>query len=228
MEESYIFFNNRRIPLTEEQIRLLKLPASLTPAEVTEIVRMGKAREHFKIHDILTFGGMEFEVIGFNHDSVGTSRPTMTLMGKKIAGKHCLHDGNCDSWADSDLRKWLNAKVLSSLPEDLRNCILPIERTSYDREGNEVVTVDKLFIPSESEVFGSAIYSTQTEGERYEAFDTAKHRVRYDDGGSRCSWWVQSSNTGSASRWCYVSYNGYPHYDSSSDTWIGAPLCFCL
>lgn len=229
MEESYIFFNNRKIPLTEEQIKMLKLPAALTPKEVSEIVRMGKAQEHFKIHDILNFGGVEFEVIGFNHDTVGTSRPTMTLMGKNIAGKHCYHDGKCENgWMDSDLRKWLNSDVLNRLPEDLRSCILPVERISYAADGMVVKTIDKLFVPSESEVFGSAIYSAQMEGERYEAFDTAEHRIRYDEGGSRGDWWVQSSHAGSAPHFCAVFSSGHPHTNSASDTWVGVPLCFCL
>ena len=231
MEESYIFFNNRKIPLTEEQIRMLKLPKMLSVKEISDIVKSGKAQERFKVHDVIELDGKEFEVIGFNHDKkdCNSMRPTMTLMGKKIAGKHCYNDGECKGgWKDSDLRAWLNVDVFSSLSKELRDYIQPVLRHSYTVDGKPVETIDKLFIPSESEVFGSAIYSDQMEGERYEAFDTAEHRVRYDKDGSRYYWWVQSSYAGSASRFCYVSYYGYPDYHSASSAWIGAPLCFCL
>lgn len=231
MEESYIYFNNRKIPLTEEQIKMLKLPASRNPKEITEIVKSGKAKEHFKVHDIIELDGMEFEVIGFDHDKKhnDSSRPTMTLMAKKIAGEHCFHNGKCpNGWVDSDIRKWLNKDVYNKLSPELRSCIVPIERTSYATDGTMIKTIDNLFVPSESEVFGSAICSAQMEGERYEAFDTAEHRVRYDEDGSRRNWWVQSSYAGSASRFCIVISSGYPSNASASNAWIGAPLCFCL
>ena len=231
MEESYIFFNNRKIPLTEEQIRMLKLPKTLTAKEISDIVKSGKAQEHFKIHDIIELDGMEFEVIGFNHDKKHTdhSRPTMTLMGKKIAGKHCYHNDKCErGWVTSDMRRWLNKDVFNKLSPELRSCIVSVERTSFAADGSVMHSIDNLFIPSESEVFGSAIYSGQMEGERYEAFDTAEHRVRYDEDGGRTYWWVQSSGAGSASYFCYVNASGAPGITSASNPWIGAPLCFCL
>lgn len=231
MEESYIFFNNRKIPLTEEQIRMLKLPKTLSVKEISDIVKSGKAQEHFKIHDIIELDGKEFEVIGFNHDKKDCNpmRPTMTLMGKKITGKHCYHNGACKGgWKDSDLRAWLNGEVFRSLSKELRDYIQPVLRHSFTTEGKPVETIDCLFVPSESEVFGSAIWSAQMEGERYPAFDTSEHRVRYDEDGGRCAWWVQSSRTGSSSSFAYVNDGGRPGYTSASNTHIGAPLCFCL
>jgi len=74
----------------------------------------------------------------------------------------------------------------------------------------------------------SLTVSGQMEGERYEAFDTAEHRVRYDEDGSRDNWWVQSSFAGSASYFCLVNTHGLPYNTSASLTWVGAPLCFCL
>ncbi len=208
-----------------------KARESLDPREVSEIVRSGKARQRYEIHEVLRFGNLEVEVIGFDHDKSidSPSRPTMTVFGKKIIERRPMHTGECPrGWTGTDLREWLNTEAFNALPEELRAVIVPVRRYSRNYEGAVFVAEDRLFVPSESEVFGSAIWSNHESGTRYEGFDTSEHRIRYEDDGKPCPWWCLSSSAGSAAAFAYVYYTGYPSSYSAAASWIGAPLCFCL
>lgn len=90
----------------------------------------------------------------------------------------------------------------------------------------------KLFLPTEREVWGQDVWSEHSYGGgagiQWPVFaGSLRHVVKgLGNGGSRYSWWVQSSRTGSASYFCIVGHCGYPYDYSASTTWRGVPLCF--
>ena len=235
----YVVIGGKRTNLSTEQTDAFrailadgkKLDA-YTPGEVSEIVKSGRAREYFKVHDVLKFGDLELEVIGFDHDRSEDvrGRPTMTVIGKKVIARRPMHSGgDCPrGWVDTDRRKWLNTEAFNALSEELRAVIVPVLRYPRNYEGEAFPAVDRLFVPSESEVFGSAIWSNEENGSRYEGFDTSEHRVRYDEDGDPCPFWCLSSHAGSASAFAFVTSNGFPDSLSAATSWIGAPLCFCF
>lgn len=126
------------------------------------------------------------------------------------------------------VREWLDTEALDALPAELRAVIVPVRRRSRNYNGAVFICEDRLFVPSESEVFGSAIWSDHECGTRYEGFDTSERRIRYDDDGEPCPWWCLSSSAGSAASFTGVDGYGAPGSNSAADSWIGAPLCFCL
>ncbi|NCB06500.1 MAG: hypothetical protein EOM69_13385 [Clostridia bacterium] len=88
------------------------------------------------------------------------------------------------------------------------------------------MTVDRIFLPSESELFGSAIWSDYMDEERYEAFDCCNDRVRHDKDGDRIWYWTRSSHGGSSTLFAYVYYYGLPYRTSAALAALSAPLCF--
>ena len=229
--KNYICINGKKAELTEELLHRLGLTnCGRTISEICEIVKSGKAREYFSIHDTITLAGYEMEVIGFDHDKTEAGGHTMTLMAKTLLPYRRMHSGACKrGWVDTELRKWLNNDVIKQLPEELVRHIAPAVKSTHSSSGEVYETVDRLFVPSESEYFGSAIWSDYEDGPRYEAFATSELRVRRDEDGDADWYWSRSYMSGGSSTGCaLVGSGGYASADSASLTAIRAPLCFCL
>jgi hypothetical protein len=200
-------------------------------AEIAEIVKSRRAREHFAIHDVLTFGDLEYEVIGFDHDKDADDEtaPTMTLMCKTLTAPHRMHGGACENgWTDTELRAWLNNEYINELPDELVPYIRNTARSVKNYKGEVFQTIDRLFVPTESEVFGSAIWSEHEDGPRYEAFATSRDRVRFDEDGDRSGWWLSSAGVGNSALCADVGSDGGADYATATGSSIRAPLCFCI
>lgn len=229
--KNYICINGKKAELTGEQLQRLGLTnCGCTISEICEIVKSGKAREHFSVHDTLTLGGYEMEIIGFDHDQAENGGHTMTLMAKTLLPYRRMHSGACKrGWIDTELRKWLNSEFIKQLPEELVQHIAPVVKSTHSSSGEVYETVDRLFVPSESEYFGSAIWSDYEDGPRYEAFATSELRVRRDEDGDADWYWSRSFLSGGNSTYCAsVNSGGGATSPSASNTTIRAPLCFCL
>ena len=90
----------------------------------------------------------------------------------------------------------------------------------------------KLFLPTEREVWGQDIWSEHTWGGgaavQWPVFaGSLKHIIKgLGNGGSRYTWWCQSSYAGSAAHFALVSNYGIPYGTGAATTWLSAPLCF--
>jgi len=208
-------------------------PSDPLIADLLATIRSGKAREHFKIHDTIILCGIEVEIIGFDHDkgsNASGAAPihTMTLMAKTLLPARRMHPGACErGWIDTELRKWLNEEYFNTLPEELKQAIHPAIKLTHNYKGDVYETTDRLFLPSESEMFGSAIWSDYEDGARYEAFATRHNRIRLDEDGDECGYWTRSFDGGLSACACIVSGSGF------AGTWYAsgagrAPLCFLL
>ena len=228
--KNYICINGNKTALTDEQIIELGFTSgTITVAELSNIVISGKAREHFKIRDVVTLFGIELEIIGFDHDKIAgdETRHTITLMAKVLCPERRWHSGSCErGWIDSEIRAWLNEEYIEHLPAELAAHIHSTEKLSHNYKGDAFTTTDKLFIPSESELFGSAIWSDYEDGPRYEAFTNCETRVRVDEAGDRNWYWTRSAHGGDSTSVAYVSSNGTAGSGGASNTTIRAPLCF--
>ena len=227
---NYICINGKKAELTQEQLQKLGFTGcGRSIAEICEIVKSGKAREYFSIHDTLNLAGYEMEIIGFDHDQTEAGGHTMTLMAKTLLDNKRMHSGACKrGWIDTELRKWLNKDFIKQLPEELVRRIAPVVKTTHSSSGEVFETVDKLFIPSESEYFGSAIWSDYEDGPRYEAFATSELRVRVDEDGDGDWYWTRSFFGENSTSCARVYYIGAAISGSASNATIRAPLCFCL
>lgn len=163
--EGYICINGNKTLLTPEQIKELGFCEKPVPVQglalVRDSLRNGTFLKRFKLRDVIEDFGYHFEIIGCCHDRAeeDEERLTVTVMSKELLPAHRMHSGACpNGWVDTELRHWLNHDMLESLPDALRELIQPTIRESVDCKGRKHTSTDMLFLPTESELFGSAIF----------------------------------------------------------------------
>ena len=230
--EGYICINGNKTLLTPEQIKELGFCEKPVPVQglalVRDSLRDGTFLERFKLRDVIEDFGYHFEIIGYCHDRAeeDKERPTVTVMTKELLPAHRMHSGACpNGWVDTELRHWLNHDVLESLPGALRELIQPTVRESVDCKGRKHTSTDMLFLPTESELFGSAIYSPAECGVRYPVFSTSESRVRVDEDGDTEWYWTSSACSGNATTFVFVNSNGCTGDPAASGA-TRAPICF--
>lgn len=117
--------------------------------------------------------------------------------------------GKLLSWAESDERKTMNTEDLALLPDDLVTEITP-RRIVQIIGGEEVVTEDKLWAFSATELFGRGTWGTESDGpgeEQLPIFKTEVDRVKNYNGKT---WWynTRSPLASSTTHFCPVNING--------------------
>lgn len=131
--------------------------------------------------------------------------------------------------------------VLYYLPDKLKNQIitkrilLPSRYTAgsvltSDNSWAWQIT-DKLWIPSEVEVYGAPCWGDSGYGAggfvQYPYFANNMNRVkRRCSSNDRYRWWVLSAYSGNSTYFAYVSYNGSADGDSATYAYVAAPVCF--
>jgi hypothetical protein len=226
----YISINGSKTSLTDEQVKALGFSIESPLARLVEAVRSGKASEHFSIHDSFKVGDVDYEIIGFNHDKNADDEAahTVTLMAKTLIHSHQMHNEACEKgWIDTDLRKWLNSECFDQLPKELTQYICPVKKITHNYKGDAYETTDRLYIPSESELFGSAIWAEREDGQRYEAFATSINRIRTDDESDSTWYWTRSAYGGNSARFAGVYSHGYAGHGNATGA-HRVPLCFII
>lgn len=117
--------------------------------------------------------------------------------------------GKLLSWAESDERQVMNTEDLAMLPDDLVAEIAP-RRIVQLIGGEEVVTEDKLWAFSATELFGRGGRHTESDGpgeEQLPIFKTEADRVKNYNGET---WWynTRSPLASSTTTFCAVSIYG--------------------
>lgn len=226
--ENYICIKGKKTALTLEQLKDLGFSVDSPLTDLVNEVRAGK--QPFAPRKVIEDFGMKFKILGYDHDTSAENPTahTVTLMCLTPAPEHRMHSGSCpDGWAESELRKWLNGDFFNTLPIDLQKLIHPTARESNDSKGIIHTTIDKLFLPTESELFGSAIYSANECGDRYEAFATSKDRIVTDEDGDKRCYFTSSALAGrTTSCVCVFGLGVVNNYGASSA--FRAPFCFQL
>lgn len=171
-------------------------------------------------HDNLPNGGKASVTFGF-HDLFGTDSTGGMAMNAEWT--------NEGGWKKSEMRAYLNGDFFSFLPDDLTAEIVPVVKyTATGGRGKVKPVVDKVFIPSEVEVFGKVIFSTMGEGSQYELFKYWKNRVKgYVDGDISRRWWLRSPSAGYSDTFCNVNYDGSYDYDNALNS-NGVAPCFAI
>lgn len=226
--DNYICINGKRLELTQEQLATLNLTPALTLAQLSEWARQGVAAEHVKIHDRLTADGLELEIVGIGHDEdEGGNRNTVTLRTVETVANRRMNDGRCPGgYKDTELREWLNDEYINELDE-IKRYVRPVKKLCRTSDNTPYEVTDKLWLFSESELFGSAIYSPGEEGARYEAFATSKDRVCTDEDGDTVWYWERSSFASNSTDFCIVCSSGSAYNYSASNS-CGVAFGFCV
>lgn len=231
MFENYLCINGKKTELTDEQMRQLGItPVESEIARMSRISKAGEAADHYNVHDTIVVDGITFEIVGIGHDidALTGRNNTITLRQVDHIKKNRINLGPCpDGFATSELDKSLIESPQSWIPESILPYLRTVSKNCVTHNGSIKTMYRKLWLFSESEMFGSAIYSPAEDGQRYEAFATSKDRIVKDENGSACAVWLRSAYVGYSGYFCMVDASGsaYNGYASSS---YGVALGFCI
>lgn len=130
-------------------------------------------------------------------------------------------------WKAFDIRAWLNNDLFALLPDDLQAIIEPTEIVQIV-DGERVVTKDKLFLFSKTQLFGKGDWSRiEPEDTQIDIFATEKGRVK--ECGQHGTW-PYSTRTpydGGTSNVCMVNVSGGANGDNAGSSRGVAPG-FCI
>ena len=234
MFENYLCINGKKTELTDDQMRQLGItpvkPVESEIARMSRISKAGEATEYYNVHDTIVVDGITFEIVGIGHDiDALTGRyNTITLRQVDHIKKSRINPGPCsDGFVASELDNSLMKSPQNWIPESILPYVRSVAKKYVTYDGHIKVVYRKLWLFSESEMFGSAIYSPAEDGQRYEAFATSKDRIVNDEDGSTCAAWLRSAYVDNPNYFCEISKFG-----SASGSYIDKPygvaLGFCI
>lgn len=231
MFENYLCINGKKTELTDEQMRQLGItPVESEIARMSRISKAGEAADHYNVHDTIVVDGITFEIVGIGHDiDALTGRyNTITLRQVDHIKKSRINPGPCpDGFAASELDKSLIESPQSWIPGSILPYVRNVAKEYVTFDGSIKVVYRKLWLFSESEMFGSAIYSPAEDGQRYEAFATSKDRIVNNENGSACAVWLRSAYANNSDYFCMVDTSGSASIDNASYS-FGVALGFCI
>ncbi len=159
--------------------------------------------------------------------SAGTYYPANTvdfISEEVMADSHRFNatTTNVGGWNSSEMRTYLNETVYPTLPSDLKNIV--INKTHMRTQGDYSTTLvsadDKLWLPTEWEVFGAATYGSETSNynKHYSIFSNTNSRIKYKKAAPTTAayWWLSSPATGGSTGFCLVRTDGSAYFNGAS------------
>lgn len=234
MFENYLCINGKKTELTDDQMRQLGItpvkPVESEIARMSRISKAGEAADYYKVHDTIVVDGITFEIVGIGHDidALTGKYNTITLRQVDHIKKSRINPGSCsEGFAASELDNSLMKSPQNWIPESILPYLRTVSKKYVMHNGGIKVVYRKLWLFSESEMFGSAIYSPAEDGNRYEAFATSKDRIVNDEDGSACTVWLRSAFVGNSNSFCMVNTSGSADYGDAYNSG-GVALGFCI
>ena len=175
----------------------------------------------------MTIDGLSYrvDIIGKNHDAYldGTAAPLTFQLHDCYETKYSMQVpvSNQRYWENCQMRKTHLPAILKLLPDEIQTGIRAANKTTYGMRAT-----DKLFLLSESEVFGSNQYSADGEGAQYAYYAAGNSRIKKVNG-SAYDWWLRSPCIEDVDSYCIVSSGGYRSY-KASNYGVGVSFAFCF
>ena len=234
MFENYLCINGKKTELTDDQMRQLGItpvePVESEIARMSRISKAGEAADYYKVHDTIVVDGITFEIVGIGHDIDALTGKYNTITLRQVDHiKTCrINPGSCpEGFAASELDNSLMKSPQNWIPESILPYVRNVAKKYVTYDGYIKVVYRKLWLFSESEMFGSAIYTTAEDGERYEAFATSTDRLVNDQDGSACNVWLRSAYVDYSSAFCLAYISGSAGVGGASLS-RGVALGFCI
>lgn len=217
--------------ILKNKIKVITKEARWTSwAELKALSEAGKLGEVLKSGDNIPVTLKNGEEVSFD-------------IGKDEDGKiyfvihNCLKEtksmnGDCTNkggWEESDMRRYLNEKVINLLPDELREIIKPTKIVQV-WDGKRRETEDKLFLLSRTQVFGKdeRYEPTEPNDSQIDIFKSPRERVKEcEEVEDAYCWWLRSPYSGDFNSFCYVFTGGsvgsiYPYCS------FGVAPAFCI
>ena len=229
MFENYLCINGKKVELTDEQMRQLGItPVESEIAKMSRISKAGEAKDHYKVHDTIVVDDITFEIVGIGHDidALTGKYNTITLRQVDHIKKSRINPGPCpEGFAASELDISFIKSPQSWIPESILPYVRNVVKQYVTCNGSVKVMYRKLWVFSESEMFGSAIYSPAEDGKRYKAFATSNYRITFGEKGSACLWLRSAAVDSDA--FCMIDAFGGADYNPANHSY-GVALGFCV
>ena len=189
-----------------------------------------------KIVDLGDEGAISMQIVAFDTDELADgsgNTAAITWVAKQllVTSKKMNSTGtNAGGYpATNVMRSYLqeNGTIWNKLPATLKTLIKAVTRTSYDKTtGADVTSAEKLWIPSEREIFGGSSY--EQSGPVYSTIykDSTSRKKTVFGSSSFTSWWLRSAYSRNDTNFRYVGSRGDVSYDSASSS-RGVCLSFC-
>ena len=182
----------------------------------------------------MTINGTDYQIdiIGRNHDTYtyGGTAPLTFQMHDCYGTKYAMNSSNTNAggWESCAMRSTHLPAILAKMPTDVQSGIREVNKLTS--AGNQSATInttaDKLFLPSEIEIFGSVSYSKRGEGTQYDYYKEGNSRVKSYKGNAS-NWWGRSPTATNSASFCLVYSSGEAYFANAS-TSCGVPFCFCF
>lgn len=168
--------------------------------ELAEAIRSGHAKEVLQLGneiDITTKRGhaVTVQVVHVKDNEVYFA---LKDAWEQMAMVDKISDGKLLSWAESNVRKHLQEKVLTDLPDDMAAVIS--KRAIKQKIGSDVkITEDKLWLLSHTEVFGRDDRAEADDADEFhfDLFGDERSRVKQRNGETDW-WWLRTPRSGSS------------------------------
>ena len=176
----------------------------------------------------MTIGGKDYQIriLGKNHDTyTAGGKAPLTFQIAEVYGAAPMNatQTNTTGWSGSKMRTETMGKILSAMPDEVKNAITAVNKETLNgtRDGLET-TSDKLFLLSEVEVNGSVYFSNNfAEGSRYAYFgdvDSMKLNATY---------WLRGPGKSNDIGYTQINMSGYMA-NGSAEYDCGVVFGFCF
>lgn len=213
-----------------------KIKVITKEAKWTSWVELRASSESGRLHDVLKSGD-NIPVTLKNGEEVSFD------IGEDESGKiyfvmhNCLKETkpmngdymNKGGWEKSDMRRYLNKKVINLLPDELRKIIKPTKIVQVWNDKRRE-TEDKLFLLSQTQVCGKDKWYNVIEPDdsQIDIFENPRECVKELEGrATPVNWWLRSPYPANSSVFCIVNSCGvagtYFAYNS-----YGVAPAFCI
>ena len=189
----------------------------------------------------MTINGTAYviDIIGKDHDRYadGSGKAPLTFqLHDCYDDLYAMNDTftNLGGWTNCAMRQTHLPTILSKMPTEVQSGIREVNKLTSAGNLSATIntTADKLFLPSEIEIFGSVSYSISGEGTQYAYYKEGNSKVKNDVYGYPSNWLERSpagSEAGDESGYfCMVLADDGEAIYSDADTMEGVPFCFCF
>lgn len=208
--------------------------ANNTWEQIIEACHNNEVPDTWKVADQkpMTINGSDYliDIIGKNHDdySDGSGKAPLTFQLHECYGEQKMNNSNTNNggWTRCAMRQTRLPAILSQMPTEVQNGIREVNKlTSAGSQSATInTTADKLFLPSEIEIFGKITYAKSGEGTQYDYYKAGNSPVKYY-ASNTTEWWERSPRAGNTTYFC--SARSYAN-SSVASTLRGVAFCFCF
>jgi hypothetical protein len=208
--------------------------------QIIEACRLNVVPDTWEVGDqkTMTINGTDYfiDIIGKSHDTYSDGSGTAPLtfqMHDCYNTSYTMNSSmtNNGGWTSCAMRTTHLPAILALMPSEVQDSIREINKTTSAGSKSTTIntTSDKLFLLSETEIFGVLKYSYSGEGLQYTYYKAGNSKVK-SISGSTCRWWSRSPNVNNTSEFCYVETDGSASTASASAVaaQCGVAFAFCF